>query len=232
MTAAGDPRGHHARCGPHLGRLAALAREPTGAPLSPSAAAAVAEAVGAVLAEAQAAGHAVTGTGAGEQAQTAEFPAARLDRLTAAATAALTAARNADAAALRRELRRFDTLTAALWTVHRAVAVPPPDSRTSPRPAGTQESPDLSWHRRPPSAPQGTAARSPWAGRRAGCQARLAPFRYGLCTSGAACNVGGEGGTAPARVPRPRRRNLPAPRCPRPRRPGRGTAASSLPARP
>jgi hypothetical protein len=45
-----------------------------------------------------------------------------LARLGDAATAAITAARDAHAAALRRELHRFDTLTTALWTVHRDVA--------------------------------------------------------------------------------------------------------------
>jgi hypothetical protein len=134
MTVADDPHGHRARCAPHPARLAALAHGPAGAPLPPGTAAKVTEAVGAVLAEAQAAGRtAVTGTAVGEQAQTAEFLAARLARLTAAATAAVTAARDADAAALRRELRRFDTLTTALWTVHRDIAVPAPASGPPPR---------------------------------------------------------------------------------------------------
>jgi len=124
MMTADDPHGYHARCAPHLATLAALARGPAGAPLPPGTAAKVAEAAGAVLTEAQAAGHAAATSTAGEQAQTAEFLAARLARLATAATAAVTAARNADAAALRRELRQFDTLTTALWTVHRDIAVP------------------------------------------------------------------------------------------------------------
>jgi hypothetical protein len=84
MTAVGDPRAGHARCGSHLARLAALACGPAGAPLPPGTAAAVAEAAGAVLAEAHAAWHAVTGTDVGEQARAAEFLAVRLDRLAAA----------------------------------------------------------------------------------------------------------------------------------------------------
>jgi len=127
MAVTDDVHAHHARCGPYLARLAVLAQHPADAPLPPGAAAEAAAAAGAVLAEAQAAGHAVvTGAAAGERPRVAEFLAARLARLSAVATAAVSAARGGDTAALRSELRRFEALTAALWTVHGAVTIPAP----------------------------------------------------------------------------------------------------------
>jgi len=123
MTAVNDVTGHHLRCIPHLARLAVLAHSQDDVPL-PAHAAEVAEAAYAVLAEADAAGRwAVASTAAGQQARVAEFLAARLARLAAVASGAVTAAGDGDATALRMQLRQFDALTAALWTVHQDVAV-------------------------------------------------------------------------------------------------------------
>lgn len=111
-----------ARRGPYLARLAVLAASPPGTPLPTGAATEVAEAAGAVLAQAE---QAVSAAACGQQAA-GEFLAARLARLKTAAANAVAAARSGDAAALRACLRQFDALTSALWTVHEAVTVPAP----------------------------------------------------------------------------------------------------------
>ena len=49
------------------------------------------------------------------------FLRVRLDRLAASADDAVAAARAGDSGELRRHLRRFDTLTAAIWTVQDAL---------------------------------------------------------------------------------------------------------------
>lgn len=74
---------------------------------------------------------AVAATAPGRQPRVAEFLAARPTRLSTAAAAAVTAARSGDAA-LRGEPRRFQALTAALWPVHRAVAIPAPRQPAAP----------------------------------------------------------------------------------------------------
>jgi len=45
----------------------------------------------------------------------------RLDRLAATASDAIASARAGDSGEMRRHLRRFDTLTSAIWTVQDAV---------------------------------------------------------------------------------------------------------------
>jgi len=123
MSTDNDLTALRARCGPHLARLALLAASPSGTALPAWAAAEVASAAGAVLAEA---GEAVSAAAAGRQATTGEFLTARLARLKAAADYAIAAARGGDAGALRACLRQFDALTSALWTVHEAVGAPDP----------------------------------------------------------------------------------------------------------
>ena len=124
LASAEDIHTCHARSGIHLARLAVIAHGQAATPLPSGAAAEVARATGAVLAEATAAGRAVAaGAPDDQRAKVTEFLAARLTRLTAAGEDAVTAARDRDAAALRRALRRFDALVAALWAVHRAVAL-------------------------------------------------------------------------------------------------------------
>lgn len=112
-------------CGPYLARLAVLAGSPPGTPLPPGAAAEVAEATRAVLAQA---GRVMPAAATGRPAATGEFLLALLARLEAAADGAVTAARSGYAATLRAYLRQFDALASALWAVHEAVAFPPPQS--------------------------------------------------------------------------------------------------------
>lgn len=116
----------HARCGPCLVRLAALAESPPGAPLPSGAAQEVAEATEAVLARAE---EAVSGSAAGRQMATAEFLTARITRLKAAAGCAVIAARSGDVITLRACLRQFDALNSALWEVYEALAVPSQTAR-------------------------------------------------------------------------------------------------------
>jgi len=121
MTPTDEIHDHQVRCQPHLLRLRMVARGEVALPLQ-----VVAEAVGAILAEAEAAARAVGaaavdslgGPGAGT------FLGVRLNRLAAAADDAITATRTGNPAEICRRLNRFDTLTSAIWTVHRAVYGP------------------------------------------------------------------------------------------------------------
>ena len=125
MTPADEMHDRQVRCQPHLLRLRMVARGEMEIAL-PLQVVAVAEAVGAVLAEAESAARAVGavavdnlgGPGAGT------FLRVRLNRLAAAADDAIAAARTGNPAEIRQHLNRFDTLTSAIWTVHRAVYGP------------------------------------------------------------------------------------------------------------
>lgn len=128
--------------GPHLARLAGLAQRRPDVPLLPSSATEVASATRTVLAEVEAAGRAAVAAAAGHQpAALAEFLATRLARLAAAADDATTAARSGDVSSLTRELHRFDSLTAALCAVQRAIAGPAGRSPAAP-PVPGQTQPD------------------------------------------------------------------------------------------
>ncbi len=87
------------------------------------AAAEVVKATGAILAEAEAAGREAR-TAAGGGPGTGIFLGVRLSRLAAAADDVIAAAGAGDFTQLRRQLRRFETLTAAIWAVHGAVSGP------------------------------------------------------------------------------------------------------------
>jgi hypothetical protein len=123
MTPTDEIHDHQVRCQPHLLRLRMVARGEfeVALPLQ-----VVAEAVGAILTEAEAAARAVGavavdglgGPGAGT------FLGVRLNRLAAAADDAIAAARTGNPAEMRLHLNRFDSLTSAIWTVHRAVYGP------------------------------------------------------------------------------------------------------------
>jgi hypothetical protein len=77
----------------------------------------VARAAEAILAEAEAAGREVrAATRSGPD--TGIFFGVRLSRLAAAADDAIAAAGAGDFTRLRRHLRRFETLTSAIWAVH------------------------------------------------------------------------------------------------------------------
>jgi hypothetical protein len=110
-----------ARCLPHLLRLRMLTSMPE-APLPWLAVAEVTQATEAILAEVEAAVRAVTGGGLGCPGGpgTGIFLGVRLSRLAAAADDAITAAWAGDFTQLRRQLRRFDTLTSAIWAVQDA----------------------------------------------------------------------------------------------------------------
>jgi hypothetical protein len=118
MDAIDQLEDHRARCLPHLLTLRLLARYTPEAPLPWLAVAEVTRATEAILAEVEAAVLAATGGGQG----TGIFLGVRLSRLAAAAADAIAAAWAGDFTQLRTQLRRFDTLTSAIWEVQDASA--------------------------------------------------------------------------------------------------------------
>ena len=112
---------HQARCLRHVLSLRMLARDAMEAPLSLLAVAQVTRATEAILAEAEAPAREAR-TAAGSGPGLGVVLGARLSRLAVAADDAVAAARAGDLAQLRRHLRRFDTLTSAIWAVQDAVA--------------------------------------------------------------------------------------------------------------
>jgi hypothetical protein len=123
MSVTDQIRDHEARCLASVISLRMLAQGEAGVPLPRWVVAEVAEATSAVLAEAEAAGHAaLTAVGVNSDHPGAgTFLRVRLDRLAVAATDAIAAARAGDYGEMRRHLHRFDRLTAAIWTVQDAV---------------------------------------------------------------------------------------------------------------
>ena len=95
------------------------------------AAAQAARATGAIIAEVEAAIRATLDADRGTHRQPADraFPRVRLNRLAAAAERVVAAAREEDAAGLRRHLRRFEALMSASWTVEHAEGDPVPPIR-------------------------------------------------------------------------------------------------------
>ena len=133
MTVDGTLEDHRVRCQPYLLRLRMIARDDPGLLLTQLTVAEVIQATEMVLAEAEAAGGdvqaaagdvqaaaGVSGSGPGAPA----FLRVRLNRLAGAANDAIAAAGAGDSGQLRGQLRRFDVLTAAIWTVHQAVYGP------------------------------------------------------------------------------------------------------------
>jgi hypothetical protein len=120
MTPTGEIHDHQVRCQPHLLRLRLMVRSETGT-LPARVAVEVAEAVGAILAEAEAAGRSVSATTLDSRGGAGLFLRVRLNRLEVAGDDAITAARAGNLAEMRRHLRRFDALTSAIWTVHQAM---------------------------------------------------------------------------------------------------------------
>jgi len=115
MTAE-EIRARQARCRPHLLRLRMLAGTVAGRTQAP---AEIRRAASAVMAEVTAAGRAparIAETGPGGRAAE-PFLGIRLVRLAEAAEEAAAAARDGNAAAVRRHVRRFETLTSAVWIV-------------------------------------------------------------------------------------------------------------------
>jgi hypothetical protein len=118
MSVTEQIQDHQARCLTHLIILRMLAQTEPGALIPRRVVVEIARATGAVVAEAKAGGQAVLAAAADEHHRGhGTFLRVRLDRLAAAAEDAVAAARAGDSADLRRHLHRFDTLTAAIWTV-------------------------------------------------------------------------------------------------------------------
>jgi hypothetical protein len=115
---------HRARCVPHLLALRMLARDEAEAPFPWRARAEMAAATGAILAEAEAAGREVRAATRGGPG-TGIFLGVRLSRLAATAADAIAAAEAGDFTGLRRHLRRFETLTSAIWAVQEATRPAP-----------------------------------------------------------------------------------------------------------
>lgn len=122
MTPTDEIQDHQARCQPHLLRLRMMARSEAEA-LPSQVVTEVVQAMGAILAEAEAAGRDVGSTAVAGRGGpgTGTFWLVRLNRLAAAADDAITAARAGNLAEMRRHLARFEALTSAIWTVQRAV---------------------------------------------------------------------------------------------------------------
>ena len=123
MSVADQIHDHQARCVAALISLRMLAQGEAGLPLPRWVVVEVAQATGTVLAEAEAASRAVLTAVSvvADRPGDGTFLRVRLDRLAAAANDAMTAARAGDSGEMRRHLRRFDALTAAIWTVQDAV---------------------------------------------------------------------------------------------------------------
>jgi hypothetical protein len=113
MTVADRTEEQRARCLPHLLRLRMLACDAQETTLPWLAAGEVTQAMKAILAEVEAGIEAAAGGGPG----TGTFLGVRLSRLATAADEAIAAAWAGDFTQLRRQLRRFETLTSAIWTV-------------------------------------------------------------------------------------------------------------------
>jgi hypothetical protein len=121
MSVADQIQDHRTRCLASLISLRMLAQGEAGTPLPRWVVVEVAQATGTVLAEADAAGAAALTAAGGDHPGGSTFLRVRLDRLAAAADDAIAAARAEDSGEMRRHLRRFDALTAAIWAVQDAV---------------------------------------------------------------------------------------------------------------
>ena len=119
MNVADQLEDHQARCLPHLLTLRMLARDTPEAPPPWLAVAEVTQATNAILAEVEAAVRAVTGGGPGgpDSPGTGTFLSVRLSRLAVAADDAIAAAGAGDFTQVRCHVRRFETLTSAIWAV-------------------------------------------------------------------------------------------------------------------
>jgi hypothetical protein len=119
MTINDETEDHEVRCQPHLLALRMLARGEAATVVPRQVATEVIRATRAVLAEAEAARGAAKGPRDDPRAGT--FLQVRLNRLAAAADEAIAAATAGDSAQLRRQLNKFEALTSAIWTVHKAM---------------------------------------------------------------------------------------------------------------
>jgi hypothetical protein len=123
MSVADEVHDYQVRCLAPLISLRMLAQGEAGTPLPRWVVVEVAQATGVVLAEAEAAGRAAlsaVGASVGHP-RDETFLRVRLERLAVAANAAIAAARAGDSTEMRIHLRRFESLTSAIWTVQDAV---------------------------------------------------------------------------------------------------------------
>lgn len=121
------------RCVPHLARLKMLDQELAGAPAHSRLVQETTRAANAIMVEANA-GYRTALARAGDGSRAAGSQSLlhpRLVRLQAAANDTVAAASRGDAVALRRHVRRFESLTSAIWTVLLSAVVPSqPRART------------------------------------------------------------------------------------------------------
>jgi hypothetical protein len=123
MATADDIRDHSARCAPHLAWLRVLTAREAEEPFPPALADEVSQEISLILAEVHAAARAaVAAVAATRRNAVSGFLEVRLTRLAAAAREAADAAKEADTAALRRKLGRFEALTSAMWAVELATS--------------------------------------------------------------------------------------------------------------
>ena len=123
MDAAEAVRDHQVRCHPHLARLRMLARDQAGGAPARQVADEAGRATAAILDEVEAAGQVTLAAVAGDR-RARVLLETRLARLRAAAGAVAAAALREDAAGLRHQVRRFEALTSAIWTVQQAIPNP------------------------------------------------------------------------------------------------------------
>jgi hypothetical protein len=129
MIATDEINDHQARCRRHLRTLAMLARDEDD---RPPAVAEVCRVTAEIFAEAEASARAALAAADGAHPGTWTLLLARLNRLATTAAEVVAAARDGDTAALRRHVRRLETVASAIWTVQYAVCGPAPQPRPAP----------------------------------------------------------------------------------------------------
>jgi hypothetical protein len=120
MTFASQTDNRRLRCRQQLSRLRTLALGRDDAPPSYQAAGEIREAANSVLAEVEAMSRATIENGQ-RDAGAETFMWVRVTRLAVTADQAVDAARRGDSAQMLAHLRRFETLTSAIWTVQDAI---------------------------------------------------------------------------------------------------------------
>ncbi len=130
------PRTPREQCAALVARLGMLAADQDSTALSPDFTGQLGELTSAIVAQAEIAGQTVTAsmTDRRRAAEVTRFLSARLTRMATAAQDVMGAAERGDMGALRRQLRRFEVLETAMWTVQAALRPPHPADRPA-RPA-------------------------------------------------------------------------------------------------
>ena len=138
-----DRADHRLGCQPHLLALRMLARSEAATGLPRQVVTEIIRATKAVLAEVEAVARAVGNTAGDELGDLqGTFLRVRLSRLAAAADDAITAATVGDSAEMRRHLRRFETLTEAIWAVLDAAYGPARPHPAASRPTTGADDPE------------------------------------------------------------------------------------------